>query len=353
MSRSGKKQRQKAKREAKRREARRRDALGPIRRLAAANGEIEYWMSQEAGEVGQLQMFVYKRAGGLSGLAAFLVDRGVVGLKDAWVRLDIERGEFDEILQKCTSRDIRMRRADVEQLRRWVAGGMRWAYENGMRLPKDWTRPASLLGGVSDWMSADVSGFIKEFAGHPEDLRQRLIGEPLETYLKRNDISFIFSDSAPYLDQQTGEYAHGDDMDELNNLDEDELESIAADIPAEELNLLVDRFTPSASALAKDTASWLAARGETPAAELFEAWRSILFAAMLSKTAMPDAPEEDIADFGYELLKDMSSRIEETHFSEYDRAVGQVLEHLQTDSDMMRKAVLKHGLKGDPQQAPR
>ena len=41
------------------------------------------------------------------------------------------------------------------------------------RLPKDWIRSASLIGGIGDWESADVSLFVKEFVGHPEDLRQR------------------------------------------------------------------------------------------------------------------------------------------------------------------------------------
>lgn len=177
MSKTDKKQRNKAKRQAKRLAIKRRDSISPIKRLAEAKGDVEYWMSEDFEELGQAQMFVYKRAAGLSGVACFLVDQGVVGLKDCWVRMRIERSEFQEMIDRSQERGISMRRVLPEQIRRMVAGGIRWAHENGMRLPKDWAKPASFIGGVSDWASADVSAFVKEFTGHPEDLRQRLIGE--------------------------------------------------------------------------------------------------------------------------------------------------------------------------------
>ena len=65
------------------------------------------------------------------------------------------------------------------------------------------------------------------------------------------------------------------------------------------------------------------------------------------------AEQDEVADFGFELLRDMSARIEEPAFAEYDRAVRQVLAHLETDSMMMQKAVLKHGLAGERAKEPR
>jgi hypothetical protein len=347
MSHHNKKERHKAKREAKRRETRRRESVSPIKRLAQAPGDIECWMTKGFFEAnGQIQMFVYKRAGGLTGIACFLVDQGVVGLKDSWARLHMDRMEFDSMLAECTRHGMPMTRASVDDVRRIVAGGIRWAFDNGMRLPKNWENPASLFGGVGEWKSADVSLFVMEFAGHPEDLRQRLIGAPFDNYIRRTDIQFVFSDSAPYMDQETGEYSH-EAVPDPSDLDEDELESIAADLPKEEIDALVERFSPSSLGLAQETAAWLAARNESPSPGLSEAWQSMLIAFLLSQTAMPDAPDEEIADFGIDLLRDLSGRIAEERYAEYDRAVGQALEYLETDPKVMQKAVLKFGLGGE------
>lgn len=351
MARLDKKQRHKAKREAKRREARRRESISPLKRLADAPGEIEYWMSDGFDSFGQVSLFVFKRAAGLTGIACFLVDRGVVGLKDAWARMNIDRAEFSEMLDTCKSRGIAMNRATADEIRRMVAGGIRWAHDNGMRLPKEWAKPASLLGGVGDWASADVSLFVKEFAGHPEDLRQRLIGEPFDDYIRRADVTFIFSDSAPHLDQETGEYVGADDEDDDGYDDDDEddedFEGGEADIPEVEIDAILQRYAPTTRMLASETAAWLKARGEAPSPELFAAWGSIMLATILSKAAMPDAPQRDAADFGVKLLTGLAGRIEKQHRAEYRKAVHQALEHLQTEPMMMQNAMLKYGLGDD------
>lgn len=356
MARKDKKQRHEAKRKAKRLAARRRESISPVKRLADATGETEFWMSTDFEFNGQTQIFAYKRGAGLSGVACFLIDRGVVGLKDAWMRMDVDRDDLDGMLEGSRARGVRMQRVGRAEVQRLIAGSVRWAHENGMRLPKDWIRSASLIGGVGDWASADVSEFVREFAGHPEDLRQRLIAEPFDTYIRRNDIAFIFNDAAPYLDQGTGEYVDqsllGFDDDEDDNepgvddddLDDEEFQSIVDALPEEELNALVDSFVPAAAALAVETANWLANKSDksehdaAPSPQLFEAWRSILLASMASKWACPT------------LLKDLSDRIEPAVFSDYHRAVGQALAHLKTDPQMMRKAAVKHGFTGETQE---
>lgn len=342
MAKANKKQRHDAKRKAKRTAIRRRNSISPVRRLADAPGAVECWTSEDFEERGQMQLFVYKRGAGLAGFAAFLLDRGVVGLKDAWVRMGLRKDEFDDTVEGCRLRGIGMRRSSPEEVRRWVAGGLRWAHDNGMRLPRDWAKAASLIGGVGEWQSADVSAFVKEFAGHPEDLRQRLIGEAFDSYVRRDDVQFIFATDAPYKDQKTGQYVDQDLG--LEEMSEEELEAIAEDMPEEELNALAARLAPAAEGLVAETAPWLQAQGDTPSPELLEAWKSVMLASMLSNQAMPDADDEDRADFGFELLQSMSGRIHGDRAAEYQHAVGQVLRHLETDSMMMQKAVLKHGL---------
>jgi hypothetical protein len=340
MPKADKKQRHKAKREAKRRQAQRQKSISPIKRLADAPGEVEYWMSEDFEDRGQTQIFVFKRAASLTGIACFLVDRGVVGLKDAWTRANIERSEFDEMLEVSSGRGIAMRRASIDEVRRMVAGGLRWAHQNGMRLPKEWVKTASLIGGVGDWMNADVSAFVKEFAGHPDDLRQRLISEPFDSYIQRDDIHFVFSDMAPYLDQDTGEYVDREEED----LGEEELEAIAADIPEEELEALAAGIAPAATALAQATATWLSTLGGVPSPLLTEAWQSVALTAMLTKVAMSNADTEKQTDFFSEMLESLINRRDLPQPAEFQRAVEQALDYLNTDPDMVTNAIVKYGI---------
>lgn len=347
MAKSDKKQRNEAKRKDKRQDTRRRESVSPIKRLTAAKGEVECWASDGLDLAGQMTLFVYKQAAGLGGVACFLVDRGVVGLKDAWADVPISRVDFKDMLDRCREDGIQVRRVTPETVRHWVAGGIRWAHDNGMRLPKEMDKSVALIGGVGDWAAADVSAFVMEFAGHPDDLRQRLIGEPLKTYLRRTDIDFQFSEEAAYMDQETGDYIHpAGSFDD----DEEDLAAIAADVPVAEMNRMAERFTPAATALAADTADWLAGGNDPASPELFEAWRSMLLAAMFARTAMPDAAAEDVADFSLDLLMDLPRRIESARVDEYERAVEQALDHLEIDPMLMQKAVLEYGLAGDAEE---
>ena len=340
MPKPNKKQRHEAKRKAKRQALRRRESVSPVKRLVEAPGEVEYWISDEFESMGQMQVFVYKRAAGLTGMAAFLIDRGVVGLKDTWVRMHLLREEFDEALENSRRSGIAMRRSSADEVRRWVAAALRWAHDNGMRLPKDWARPASFIGGVGDWQSADVSAFVKEFAGHPDDLRQRLVAEPFESYVLREDVRFVFNTDAPYMDQETGEYS---DWPQLGDMSEDELEEIAGELPDEEINELTERLSPVVDALTAQTTSWLQARGEAPSGELVEAWRSIVFAHLASKAAMPDKPGDERAELAFDLLDGMSARVEPSRAAEHGHAVEQALKHLRADPTMVQRAAFGQG----------
>lgn len=352
MPKKDKRQRREAKRKAKQQASRRQASVSPAKRLAEAKGEIECWASDQFESSGQLQIFVYKRGAGLKGVACFLIDRGVVGLKDAWVRVGVDRNKFDGILETSQDEGIPMRPSTSDEVQRWVGAAVRWAHDNGMRLPRDWVKAAAFVGGVGDWKSADVSRFVKEFAGHPEDLRQRLIGEPFDTYIQRTDIQLVFSDEAPYMDQKTGRYAQelnpfdddDEDSDDADDID-DEIESALDAIPEEQIDAFLARFVPAAIALTANTQQWLRARGVEPSPALPSAWQTVMMARTLSVGAMPDASEEEIADCGFDLMKDLGGRYESaSEAAEHHRALGQVLEHLQTDTMMMRKAIEPYGL---------
>lgn len=342
MSKKDKKQRHRAKREAKKKEMRRKASVSPIKRLAEARGEMECWISDDFKSFGQLQIFVYKRGGGLGGIACFLIDRGVVGLKDAWTRLDVIPEEFEKMLETSEQNGIPLHECGVEEARKWVAAGARWAHDNGMRLPKDWAKAAMLIDGVGDWHNADVSQFVKEFAGHPEDLRQRLIGEPLETFLKRKDIQIIFSDLAPYKDQQTGSYSDWGVLDELEDEDDEELddETLESLIPDEQIDGLLATVAPLAENITEKTKARLLERGQEPSPELFPAWQNLLICRLMAGAALQGGPQEEIDDFAYQLLQGLSERVEESRAAEFDRAIEQVSEHLEADPQIMQQEYL-------------
>jgi hypothetical protein len=352
VSRPDKKQRHKKKREAKRLAARRLDSISPVRRLADARGEIECWVSEDFETFGQMHMFAYKRAAALTGLACFLVDRGVVGLKDAWTRLNIDRAEVDDMLERASGRGIRLRRCTVEELRRHVAGAARWAHDNGMRLPKHWLKSAAVLGGVGDWAAADVSAFVMEFAGEPDDLRQRLIGCPFDEYIQRTDIEFTFRMAAPRMD--SGEYGShdGDEFDdELDAQDDDNIDEAALtqanqaffEDPArrEKIDAILKSVGPAATELAASTTEWLKGRDETPSTELLEAWRTYaagLFIGSFTRTAPTDVRRSMDSMF----LQAFTNRIDSSRFDEYQLAIKQTTEHLASRLHMLHEALARN-----------
>jgi hypothetical protein len=177
-----------------------------LKTLVKTAGDLECWMSEGFEKFGQMQIIVSKRIGRSRGICVFLLDRGVAGLKDIMIQLDRDRWYLNTLISRPTYQAVEMRPCEPEEAKRWILGAARWAHEHQMRLPKDWMQAAALLGDVSDWQSADLSGFVKEFYGHPNDLRQRFLGENLESFLHREDITFTFDDSAPYKDLNAGGY---------------------------------------------------------------------------------------------------------------------------------------------------
>ncbi len=345
MSRPDKKQRREQKRKAKRVELRRKQSASPVKRLVEAPGDVECWMSKDFEEMGQRQIFVFKRAGGLSGIFCFLIDRGVVGLKDSWARIGVTRDDLLDFIDQAHSGGIQMRSVRPEEGRKWVAAAARWAHENGMRLPREWMKIACALGDVSDWQSADVSAFTKEFVGHPEDLRQRLIGESLENYLNRGDVKIVFNTEAPYMDQQTGEYLRTDQIDEVDEDDLDAMnEELDRQMPVDDLNQLAELFGPAALELAQQTAEWLEAHQALPSGELFEAWKSMMLSRLMLKQIDPDASEADFEDSSEKLAETMARRLGPASVDEHNRALKQARHYFQCDKSLIDRMVLKHGL---------
>jgi hypothetical protein len=84
---------------------------------------------------------------------------------------------------------------DLALVKRLVAGGIRFARQNGFRLPPHYERWLKVIGGVGDTETADLSNFGVDgglrYTGTIEGLREKLIGCRVEDFLARPDVQYI------------------------------------------------------------------------------------------------------------------------------------------------------------------
>src|SRR5207248_7624217 len=107
------------------------------------------------------------------------------------------RTEFEEdYVKRMEERsDLPLERTDVQTVRHVVAGAIRFASENGFRLPHKFERWTLLIGGVGDWHTADIREFgiggKLRWCGPMHDLKKRLIRGSVDDFLQRPDVEFI------------------------------------------------------------------------------------------------------------------------------------------------------------------
>lgn len=235
------KDRQRLKRKHKRQELRRRQSISPYRLVTKTSGEFTCYCSRDWQDNGIASILVTKTLrGGGRVLGAFLVDFWCCGLKDAWGRLDIAVEEIKHVLDLSEQDGAPMGQVDLDLVRRMVAGGIRFARQNGFRLPHNYERWAALIGvnAADDTADLGLFGFHKRgkalcYVGRMSDLRKRLVRGTAEEFLRRPDVDFILGDESPFSDPGRGaEDWEQDDLEDLDELDEDELDEEDA---AEEL----------------------------------------------------------------------------------------------------------------------
>lgn len=187
------------KRAQKKREQSRARSGSPYRLIGASGDLVACYINRGWAEDGKASIYVVRRIpGGGYALGAYLVDLWCMGLKEAYGRLDLD---YDEFLAQTQGPDapLEIERIDLDTVRHLVAGGIRFAGQNGFRLPPRLERWTALLGGVGDPATADLSGFGLEgklhYEGSLEDLRKRLIGSKAEEFLARPDVEFVLDDT--------------------------------------------------------------------------------------------------------------------------------------------------------------
>ena len=265
-----KKQKQRLKRRQKRVAARRQEGSSPYRKFAGEGEVTACYINNEWRDKGMASLLVLKRTpGGSLALGAFLVDIWCLGLKDAWGRINITRGEFQEALEH-SGENLEMVRIDPATAWRLVSGGVRFARQNGFRLPARYERWTALLGNNAECSSADLSDFGVEggklrYVGTLEDLRSRLIGCSTEDFLHRKDVQFIVG--GPALGEDLDVDLDGESIEDLDDDDGFDEEEDFEDDEVDAETVIDDLQQQALDAVRK----WCFAKGVRPHPQLGEA----------------------------------------------------------------------------------
>ena len=193
---SARKARKRNKRRKEKRQATRATTGSPYQLVGRSGQIVACYVNRHWREDGGAGIYVLRRSRGRGMvLASFYIDVWCAGLKDAWGRLDMTMDEFQKRIYERASGEIELMRVDIDLVRRLVAGGIRFANQNGFRLPWRYERWVAVLGDVGDWRTADLSDFgvgdKLRYTGTLTDLRKRLVGCSLDEFLDRDDIEFI------------------------------------------------------------------------------------------------------------------------------------------------------------------
>jgi len=299
-SRARQKERQRQKRAEKRRQLQRSHNVSPYRMLQERGGQTACYINGDWRDKGMASLMVLRRHphGGYA-LAGFLIDTWCMGLKDAWGRLDLGIDQWEDYLQR-RGREVDLVRIPSAEALRLLRGGIRFAQQNGFRLPHKYQRWTSVVGDLGPVSETDLSDFGKDgrlvYTGDLQQLYGRLIGCSPEDFLNREDVRYVVD--------------------------------LEVDSPEDEVMPpgLMEHIKATAERTMSDMRPWLAARGEQPHSHLKAMVSMLLMAtAMEQMYEIEDAPEASAvstADLLNRALADASDedrvRFEEA-FSQFHR----------------------------------
>lgn len=228
---------------------------------AAATGQlVACRINADWRQRGQAVMLVLRRSGARRYAAAsFLVDLWCAGLKDAWGKLDISQAEFDQMALQMDERMERtMHEAELAEIAAVVAGGIRFARQNGFRLPGETDWWAAFVGPLrvddADLAAFGVDGGKLRWIGPRWDLEARQERQTVEEFAARADVEALFD-----------VYDDDDDGEEDEDLAEEWLaDPIARQMMAAQVEKIIPRATDAIR-------RWCFAQAIRPADRLKEA----------------------------------------------------------------------------------
>ena len=287
------KERQRMKRQKKNATVRRMHSGSPYRVLSAGTAEVmACYINADWKSKGIATIHVLKRLpGGSLAIGAFLVDLWCIGLKDCYGRLNASHEMFDESMDRLRGR-MEIQRIDPSAARRMVIGGIRFARQNGFRLPARYERWVAILGNASDWQNADLCDFGREdgtlcYVGELDGLRSRLIGCSVDEFLAREDVHFLIGGPVSSADDYDFETADEEDEELFEPPDDELVEAAETDEAMEELSRdMHDRFLDGVR-------KWCFANNMTPHQRLGEAINLMLESLFQIRSADIDDPEDE------------------------------------------------------------
>ncbi|HEY8667143.1 MAG TPA: hypothetical protein VIL86_10775 [Tepidisphaeraceae bacterium] len=245
-----KKEKHRLKRKQRQNQLRRAKSISPFTNIAARSEIISCCVNADWRERGQAVPFVLRRChDGTLAFASYMVDLWCAGFKDAWCEFAVPRDRFEEVVDNMEAQMDEFVEVDVEEIIEIVAGGIRFAHQNGFRLPRHYDRNAAFLGQF-DWREASLENFGKDgkllWVAPLEDLRRRLVNCSVDDFLARPDVDYIMGIGEDSLH----EFEPTDESGDLEEEEEDEAEDAldvaeeaeSAEVLLETIEEVADRF---------------------------------------------------------------------------------------------------------------
>ena len=269
-----KKQKQRLKREQKRLQAKRVRALTPLDHIARSGGQLECYVNANWREMGMANIQVLGRAPDGRLLASGCSDSTTL----------------------------------VWEAKRLVAGGVRFARQNGFKLPPHYERWTAIFGDLGDLAAVDLTDFGVEgglrYVGTKAFLQRRLAACTVDEFLNRPDVQWVLGDGTPrHLAEGDYSVDLGDDDDDEGDDDEDdaalEPEGAAADLLADLKRMVGNTGNQMEDAVRK----WCFQTGQAPHPRLREALNTLLVSvlpvAIHSKVAAENPSAADDMEVPY------------------------------------------------------
>jgi hypothetical protein len=367
--RAKKKERKRLKRQQKQKSLRKVANASPFKRVATASELVAAYINSDWRERGQAVVYVLRRAGGTMAMAGFLVDLWCCGLKDAYGYFDILREEFDEQVERIPERmDGSITRVDIAEAAAVVAGGVRFARQNGFRLPRHYDRWLSFFGPdlAGRCKDADLSAFGVDggrkirYVGPMHDLRSRLVVSDADTFLSRPDAEFVtdagLDPFSEYDDDDHDDDDDDDDDDDENDDEDDDPDLLEeAGLSEEDADFYTNVIDRVSNQLLDSVRRWCIARQIAAHPRLDEAVPRWMAVSLVAMTAGPEGADilEGSGHGGSrgdaiqkKLLAEALAQVDPDERAEMEPAFRQVIDFTRSadDPDIFLKAV---GLESD------
>jgi hypothetical protein len=290
------KERRRLKREKKKAQERRTMAGSPYKRIGQV-GRVEACYVNadwETNGIASIHLIRQNPQGGMA-LACFLIDLWCAGLKDAWGAIDMTSGDTDEHLKRA-GEHVELVRIEPDAARHLIAGAIRFARQNGFRLPPHFERWTNLLGDLPDTATADLRRFGKDggllWIGSFDDLQRRLIGCSVDEFLARPNVHFM-SEIEDFDDAEVD-----DDEDDDSPEGDEEFEEFL-----EAFGTLVEECYSNALRRCQE-------RGETPLPAMREALSAMLLGELVSERFDMEPEDSPFRISAEKLMKVMQANLQ-------------------------------------------